>query len=48
LTPMQKYLVGEPFDDVQEFQFDGGRNPLKEWCAAQGLPAARHPQPQSK
>jgi len=48
LTPLQKYLVGEPYDDVEEFQFDGGRNPLKEWCKSQGLPAARHPQPQHK
>jgi len=48
LTPLQKYLVGEAFDDVAEFQVSGGRNPLKEWCETQGLPAARHPQPQSR
>ena len=46
LTPLQRFLVGEPFENVAEFQFDGGRNPLKEWCAAEGLPTARHPEPQ--
>jgi ectoine hydroxylase-related dioxygenase (phytanoyl-CoA dioxygenase family) len=48
LTPLQKFLVGEAFEEVAEFQFDGGRNPLKEWCREMDLPTARHPQPQSK
>ena len=33
LTPMQRALVGEPVDDTQEFQFDGGANPIADWCA---------------
>lgn len=47
LTPLQRFLVGEPFEDVAEFQVSGGRNPLKEWCEANNFPAARHPQAQS-
>ncbi|MDA0708932.1 MAG: phytanoyl-CoA dioxygenase family protein [bacterium] len=47
LTPLQRYLVGEPFEHVDTFQVDGGRNPLKEWCALHGIPLARHPKPQS-
>lgn len=47
LTPIQKYLVGEPFDDVEEFQFRGGQNPIAEWCEEHGLPTARHPESQA-
>jgi ectoine hydroxylase-related dioxygenase (phytanoyl-CoA dioxygenase family) len=47
LTPLQQYLVGEPFDDVEEFQFAGGQNPIAEWCEEHGLPKARHPQAQA-
>ena len=36
LNPMQRALVGEPVDDTQEFQFDGGANPIADWCAANG------------
>ena len=36
LNPMQRALVGEPVDDRQEFQFDGGANPIADWCAANG------------
>ena len=32
LNPMQRFLVGEPIDDQQEFQFDGGANPINDWC----------------
>ncbi len=34
LNPMQRALVGEPVDDRQEFQFDGGANPIADWQAA--------------
>jgi hypothetical protein len=47
LTPLQRYLVGEPFEDVQEFQFDGGRHPIAEWCEEHGIPKVRHPETQS-
>jgi len=47
LNPLQRYLVGRPYEDVAEFQFDGGRNPLKEWCDEHDIPKARHPQPQA-
>ena len=33
LNPMQRFLVGESVDDTQEFQFDGGANPIRDWCA---------------
>lgn len=32
LNPMQRFLVGEPIDNRQEFQFDGGANPINDWC----------------
>lgn len=47
LTPLQRYLVGEPFDDVEEFQVSGGRNPIAEWCEEHDIPKARHPQSQA-
>ena len=46
LSPLQRFLVGEPFDDVETFQVNGGRNPIAEWCDEHGLPKARHPQVQ--
>jgi len=33
LSPMQRYLVGEPADDNPHFDFTGGYNPIEEWCA---------------
>ncbi len=36
LTGMQRFLLGEPVDDKQEFQFDGGANPIADWAAANG------------
>ena len=47
LTPLQRYLSGRPHDDVPHFQFDGGANPLKDWCAQHGVPAVRHYYPES-
>lgn len=46
LTPLQRFLVGEAFDDVEEYQVHGGRNPLMEWCEEHGVPTARHPEVQ--
>jgi len=46
LTPLQRYLVGEQWDDEVNFQPNGGANPLKAWCQANGLPVARHFGPQ--
>ena len=36
LSPMQRYLVGEPADDSPEFDFTGGANPIADWCADNG------------
>lgn len=47
LSPLQRYLCGEAYDDVQQFQFDGGANPLKEWCETHGVPTVRHYHPQT-
>ena len=33
LTKIERYLVGEPVDDRQEFDFTGGANPIADWCA---------------
>jgi len=37
LSPMQRFLVGEPVDDTQEFQVSGGENPIEAWCAEHGV-----------
>ena len=42
LTPLERFLVGESFDDVKGFQPNGGANPLEEWCKKHGVPTARH------
>ena len=47
LTPLQRYLVGDEYEHVEEFQFAGGRNPIAEWCEEHGIPKARHPQSQA-
>lgn len=36
LSPMERYLVGEPADDNPHFDFTGGYNPIAEWCAENG------------
>jgi len=46
LTPLQRYLVGEQWDDEVNFQPNGGANPLKAWCQENRLPVARHFGPQ--
>ena len=42
LSPLERYLVGEAYDDVKEFQPNGGANPLADWCKEHGVPTARH------
>ena len=42
LTPLERFLVGEQYDDVKTFQPSGGANPLEDWCKAHGVPTARH------
>lgn len=42
LTPLERYLVGEQYDDVEGFQPSGGANPLKDWCGEHNVPTARH------
>ena len=36
LTPFERYLVGEPVDDSEQFDFTGGANPIADWCAENG------------
>ena len=42
LSPLERFLVGEQYDDVVNFQPDGGAHPLADWCRAHGVPTARH------
>ncbi len=42
LSPLERYLVGEQWDDVQGFQPSGGANPLRDWCNDHDLPVSRH------
>ena len=42
LNPLERYLVGESFADDVVFHFDGGPNPIKEWCDKHDVPAFRH------
>ena len=46
LSPIQRFLVGEPYEEVEAFQPDGGKNPIAEWCNDRGIPNFRHPQVQ--
>jgi ectoine hydroxylase-related dioxygenase (phytanoyl-CoA dioxygenase family) len=46
LSPIQRFLVGEPYEEVEAFQPDGGKNPIVEWCNERGIPTSRHPQVQ--
>lgn len=36
LTPLERYLVGEPWVDTPGFQFDGGATPLRDWYNVHG------------
>ena len=42
LTPLERFLVGEQYDEVKGFQPDGGANPLEDWCREHQVPTARH------
>lgn len=42
LSPLERYLVGEQYDDYAGFQPDGGANPLRDWCKEHKVPTARH------
>ena len=42
LSPIERFLAGEQYDDVVGFQPDGGANPLRDWCKQYDLPTARH------
>ena len=41
LTPLEQYLVGEPFTKTKEFIPSGSESPLTEWCEQHGAPAVR-------
>ena len=41
LTPLEQYLVGEPFTKTKEFIPSGSESPLAEWCEQHGAPAVR-------
>ena len=36
LSPIERYLVGEPADDNENFDFTGGANPIADWCVDNG------------
>lgn len=36
LSPIERYLVGEPVDDSENFDFTGGANPIADWCVENG------------
>ena len=42
LTPLERYLVGEAYEEVDGFQPDGGTNPLKAWCEEHEIAPFRH------
>ena len=41
LTPLEQYLVGEPFTKTKEFIPSGSESPLAAWCEQHGAPAVR-------
>ena len=41
LSPLEQYLVGEPFKKTKEYHPGGGENPLAPWCEQHGAPAVR-------
>ena len=36
LSPMERYLIGEPVDNNPNFDFTGGANPIADWCTDNG------------
>ncbi|MEC8933039.1 MAG: phytanoyl-CoA dioxygenase family protein [Candidatus Latescibacterota bacterium] len=43
LSALRCFLVGEAYEEVEEFLPSGGRNPLQEWCEQHDVPASRLP-----
>ena len=41
LDDLQKFLVGEAIDGIEEFQPGGGYNPLDDWCEQHGVVSSR-------
>ena len=45
LSPLERFLMGEQYEEVQTFQPSGGANPLEDWCKTHNVPIARHAGP---
>ena len=41
LSPLGRYLVGEPYQKTPEYRPGGGESPLADWCEQHGAPAVR-------
>ena len=41
LSPLEQYLVGEPFKETKEYRPGGDDSPLASWCEQHGAPAVR-------
>ena len=41
LSPLEQYLVGEPFKKTKEYLPSGGESPFASWCEQHGAPAVR-------
>lgn len=41
LSPLGRYLVGEPYQKTPEYCPGGGESPLADWCEQHGAPAVR-------
>ncbi len=42
-TPIERYLLGEPMVETDEYQTSGGESPLRPWCEEHDLPLVRPP-----
>jgi hypothetical protein len=45
LSLLERFLIGESYDDVEEFQPNVGANPLQDWCKDHVVPIVRHSGP---
>ena len=41
LSPLGRYLVGDPYQKTAEYRPGGGESPLADWCERHGVPAVR-------
>ena len=41
LDPFERYLAGESYAEDDAFYYDGGPNPVAEWCKTHDVPARR-------